>query len=55
MAGVVQKMAGELTLEAQNSPILAFLDFLVSEGYLGCSEQASKTLVKKNFFSTEEK
>ena len=28
-----------------------FFDFLVSEGYLGCSEQASKTLVKKkNFF-----
>ena len=47
MAGVVQKMAGELTLDAQNSPILAFLDFLVPEGYPGCSEQASKALVKK--------
>ena len=44
---VVQKMTGELTLDAQNSPILAFFDFLVPEGYLGCSEQASKTLVKK--------
>ena len=43
---VVQKMTGELTLDAQNSPILAFFDFLVPEGYLGCSEQASKTLVK---------
>ena len=40
-------MTGELTLDAQNSPILAFFDFLVPEGYLGCSEQASKTLVKK--------
>ena len=46
---VVQKMTGELTLDAQNSPILAFFDFLVPEGDLGCSEQASKTLVKKNF------
>ena len=44
---VGQKMTGELTLDAQNSPILAFFDFLVPEGYLGCSEQASKTLVKK--------
>ena len=44
---VVQKMTGELTLDAQNSPILAFFDFLVPEGDLGCSEQASKTLVKK--------
>ena len=42
-------MTGELTLDAQNSPILAFFDFLVPEGDLGCSEQASKTLVKKNF------
>ena len=42
-------MAGELTLDAQNSPILAFFDFLVPEGCLGCSEQASKTLVKKKF------
>ena len=50
MAGVVQKMAGELTLEAQNSPILAFFDFLVSEGCLGCSEQASKTLGEGSFF-----
>ena len=41
---VVQKMTGELTLDAQNSPILAFFDFLVPEGYLGCSEQASKHL-----------
>ena len=47
---VVQKMTGELTLDAQNSPILAFFDFLVPEGDLGCSEQASKTLVKKNFW-----
>ena len=46
---VVQKMTGELTLDAQNSPILAFFDFLVPEGDLGCSEQASKTLVKKIF------
>ena len=46
---VVQKMTGELTLDAQNSPILAFFDFLVPEGDVGCSEQASKTLVKKNF------
>ena len=43
-------MAGELTLDAQNSPILAFFDFLVPEGCLGCSEQASKTLVKKKKF-----
>ena len=43
-------MTGELTLDAQNSPILAFFDFLVPEGDLGCSEQASKTLVKKNFW-----
>ena len=42
-------MTGELTLDAQNSPILAFFDFWVPEGYLGCSEQASKTLVKKIF------
>ena len=42
-------MAGELTLDAQNSPILAFFDFLVPEGCQGCSEQASKTLVKKKF------
>ena len=27
-------MTGELTLDAQNSPILAFFDFLVPEGYL---------------------
>ena len=47
---VVQKMTGELTLDAQNSPILAFFDFLVPEGDLGCSEQASKTLVKKKFW-----
>ena len=47
---VVQKMAGELTLDAQNRLILAFFDFLVPEGYIGCSEQASKTLVKKNFW-----
>ena len=40
-------MTGELTLDAQNSPILAFFDFLVPEGSLGCSEQASKTLLKK--------
>ena len=43
---VVQKMTGELTLDAQNSPILAFFDFLVPEGCLGCSEQASKTGVE---------
>ena len=43
-------MTGELTLDAQNSPILAFFDFLVPEGDLGCSEQASKTLVKKFFW-----
>ena len=46
---VVQKMAGELTLDAQNSSIHAFFNFLVPEGCLGCSEQASKTLVKKNW------
>ena len=42
-------MAGELTLDAQNSSIHAFFNFLVPEGCLGCSEQASKTLVKKKF------
>ena len=34
----------------KTAQFMLFFDFLVSEGCLGCSEQASKTLVKKNFW-----
>ena len=31
----------------KTAQFMLFFDFLVSEGYLGCSEQASKTLVNR--------
>ena len=34
----------------KTAQFMLFFDFLVSEGCLGCSEQASKTLVKKKKF-----